>query len=659
MAIKAKKIQLILLLIAILGNTILSAQKNDPVLFKVADTPVQLSEFNYIYTKTNGDKADFSKASLDEYLDLYVKFKLKVERAKELKLDTIPSLIRELEGYRRQLADSYLIDKEVTETLIKEAYERVKQDVDVHHIMVAVSANASPADSLAAYNKALDLKKQLEGGGDFAELAKANSADPSAKTNGGNIGFLTALLPNGFYNFEKTIYTLPEGKISNPVRTNRGYHVIKVSGRRPAYGEIEAAHILLRTKDQDPDAVKVRIDSIYRLLKGGADFGKLAQQLSEDKSSAEKGGYIGFFGINRYEKPIEHAAFNIQTDGAYAEPIQSSVGWHIIRRISKKDIQPFQIEKSRLERAVKKDARFALAKDAMINRIKKNAGLKENDQVLAKFVASLPDTFLTFRWKAPKTKSTETLFSLGDNYTVSLGDFTDYLDEATRKRIRLGQNQSVEAVVNTLYTDFLNETCLKYEETQLEKKYPDFKALMREYEEGILLFEATKQQVWDKASQDTVGLEKFFETIKGKYRWTDRAVVQEFTVSTKDELRAKEVARFAVDNSVEDVFNKYNSETTTLVSSSKKTYEKDKKPELRDAAWQEGTVTPVKAGKRQTYKFLKIIDLLPPANKTLQEARGYVVADYQDELERQWVEELRKRYKVEINQKAFNSLVKK
>lgn len=633
------------------------AQKEDPVLFTVEDTPVHESEFVYIYTKTNGKNATFSRESLDEYLDLYIKFKLKVQKAKEMKLDTIPQLMNELAGYRRQLADSYLIDKEVTEKLLREAYEHSKQDVDISHILITVPINPRPEDTLAAYEQALAAKQRLKKE-DFATVAKEVSADKSAQHNGGHVGFVTALFPNGFYELEKAAYSMPLNQLSDPIRTAAGYHILKVLGRRPARGEMEGAHILLRTQDKDPEAVKVRIDSIYKALQAGASFEDLAKKLSEDGRTASQGGYIGFFGINKYSPSFEDAAFALEEDGAVTKPVQTEVGWHIIKRISRRGIQPYNIEKSRLENKVKRDNRFQEAKLAMVEKIKKESNLKEYPKVLEEFAASLTDTFLTFRWRAPQEGGEALLFQYGDDYKVSVGDFAGYLERATRKRMRSGSDADIPALVNELYQDFVNESAMAYEEQNLEKKYPDFKALMREYEEGILLFEATKLLVWDKASQDSSGLAEFYKQIEGKYRWEERAVTSIYKLDDRYKDRLDEVRGFAATHSPEEVMEKFNDTDPPMLRHESKTMEYSVYPEFKGMEWKAGTLSQSEPDPKSHHvKFVKIEEILPAGLKTLDEARGYIVADYQDYLESQWVEKLRQEYEVKVNQKAFDSLV--
>lgn len=653
--------RLILVVLGFCFSITVFAQKEDPVLFSVAGIPVHVSEFEYIYAKTNGKEADFSRESLQEYLDLYVKFKLKVKRAKDMKLDTIPQLKQELEGYRKQLADSYLINKEVTERLVREAYERSLQDVEISHILFALSPEATPADTLAAYRKALAAKHQLDEGEEtFANLAVKISEDKSAAQNKGRIGFLNVLFPNGFYSFEQAAYTLPLNTVSNPVRTSAGYHLVLVHSRRPARGEMEVSHLLIRKEEGgDPKRAETLIRALYDRLKGGARFEDLCRESSEDQKTAENGGYLGFFGINRVEQAFEEAAFSIQTDGGFSEPVETSIGWHILKRISLKGPQSFDLARPQLEAKIKRDARFELARKAMLADIKRNNSFKENAAPLTRFAATLTDTFFTFRWKAPEVNATEWLFSLG-NQKQTLGDFFTYLTDNPRERMRL-RDTPIQDALASLYQLFLDEQCMRFEERQLESKYPDFRSLLREYEEGILLFEATRIEVWDKAAQDTLGLQDYFASIPGKYSWNERAEVTKYIIDPLNMNQVEPARVFSAYNNQESVLAKFNTSDKTLITAEAFMIERDKSPEsgdLRD--WKAGEVTPPKVDReRNHFYFLKVENVLPAQPKALTEARGYIVADYQDFLEQKWVEQLRQQYEVKLNPSIFDKLVRK
>jgi peptidyl-prolyl cis-trans isomerase SurA len=649
---------LVLLAVLILPLTMVQGQKKDPVLFTVEGNPVHVSEFNYIYTKTNGKDANFSRASLEEYLDLYVKFKLKVQKARDMKLDTIPSLQRELEGYRRQLANSYLIDKEVTDKLVREAYERMQKDVEVKHILFATQPNATAADTVAPYNRAMEALEKLSNGASFEQLASEISDDKNSRQNGGTIGYITAMLPSGFYDLETLIYKLKPGEYGGPVRTKLGYHLVKVNSVRPARGEMEAAHILIRkSKDRSDEESKRLIDSIYQALERGTVFESLASAKSEDKQSAKKGGYIGTFGINRYEKGFEDAAFALKKNAQYTKPVETSIGWHIIRRVGKREMDSFDRERRRLQALVQRDSRHERAKEAMVERIKRDNNYQLRNSVYQEFVDSLSKDFLSYKWEMPKMDGNQTLFSLGkQNY--SLESFSKYCKRSTRTRLRSGTADPVE-VAGILFKDYLSESCLQFEELQLEVKYPEFKALMREYEEGILLFEATKILVWDKASQDTTGLKAFFPEVKGKYQWKERAEVVEFILKPEAADRIESVRKMAAKKPVEKVLSKFNKGDQNILSVNNQTFEKGKNEELDAIKWTVGAMTDTRTEKRdRSLRFMKIKSLTPSTDKTLEEARGYIIADYQDYLEKQWVKELKDTYKVNVKKDVLKTLIR-
>lgn len=634
----------------------------DPVLFTVNGTPVPVSEFRYIYTKTNQDKADFSEASLRDYLDLYTKFKLKVQKARDMHLDTVSATKQELEGYRRQLANSYLVDKEVTDKLVKEAYDRMQQDVDISHIFIAVDRNAKAADTLKAYNRALNILKKIQGGASFEQMAVDSSEDKAAKENKGSLGFVSAMLPEGFYTMEKAVYAAKPGAVLGPIRSNSGYHIVRVNGMRPARGEIEVAQILFRKGDNPAKALaaKNRADSFYLVLNAGGKWDELAK-MSDDKTSAAKGGYVGFFGINRYQRNFEDAAFDLKKDGDYSKPIETSIGYHIIKRISRRPVGSFDQIKRALTERVKRDGRSELAKQSMVARIKREGGFQEYPEALAKWSGRQVDTvFHTFKWKPDPAKPQDVLFRFNNGKAYTVADFEEYLSKASRDRMR-GQGYPVSETINKLYKTWVDETAMRFEESQLDKKYPEFKSLMREYEEGMLLFDAMKQLVWDKANTDTVGLEKYFnQNLKDKYKWDERARTSIYTVKTDDPKVLEKVRALAMKKPAADVLKKFNKKgKPEVVVVMDRLSEKGKNKDLGDL-WSAGAMTEAKVdASTKTATFLKIEEIVPPTPKKLDEARGYAVADYQDYLEKQWVEDLRKEYPVKVNEDVLRGLVKK
>ncbi len=638
----------------------LSAQ-GDPVLFTVNHTPVYLSEFKYIYSKTNGEKADFSQKSLDEYLDLYTKFKMKVQRARDMKLDTIQALKDELAGYRKQLADSYLTDREVTEKLIREAFDRMQKDVNISHILVTIPANASPEDQAKALQKIKTIQARLEKGETFVHVAQDASEDKNSRDGGGNIGWVTALLPDGFYELESAVYNAPVGTVTPVTRSPLGYHLVKINETRPARGEVEAAHILIRkTKEGvvQPNAKK-QIDSIYARLQSGEKFEELAKSFSEDYNSASRGGYLGYFGIGRFEKDFEDVAFSIPKDNAYSAPFESSIGWHIIKRLNKKTADTFEASKARLKARVQRDGRYELARMAMLERIKREGGFQEDPAALQSFTPTLDTTFLTYKWKPSAVSADAKLFSFGKQKTYTMGDFSEYLSANANRRLSYAQGKNMSEVARKMYGDYVTDRAMAYEETQLESKYPDFKALMREYEEGVLLFEAIKINVWDKASLDSAGLEKFYAGHKDKYKWDDRAVVTFYALSDSAKTQIADLREFASKKDPQKVLKKFN-EKKDAVSFRQETVERGKNPVVDQLGFEDGKESANEINRAdKSVNFLKIEKIIPKTNKSLREARGYVVADYQDYLEKEWIKELQNAYKLNVNRDVLNTIVKK
>lgn len=623
------------------------------VIFTVEDEPVYLDEFLYIYEKTNRDKADFSKASVDEYLDLYKKFKLKVHKAREMKLDTIQSLQTELAGYRKQLANAYLSDKEVLESLTREAYERMLKDISFSHILIKVSPNASKEDEERAYQKALTVLERLRSGEDFTKVAMEVSDDENVRKNEGRVGYVTAMLPDGFYDLETTIYSITPRTYSRPVRSKLGFHIVMTDGERDARGEMEVSQILIRNRPNVDS--KAKIDSIYNSLEAGGDFAELARKYSEDKNTAAQGGYLGFFGINKYESIFENTAFRLKEDGEYSRPVRSSIGWHIIKRLSHKPIPPYQEVRRALEAKVKSDGRYQVAEAAMLEKIKENNRYKDVAWDRSLLLREIGDDYLNYKWKAPENYTNQQLFSVG-NDEVKVDKFLAYLTKNTASRLRINRAMSPAQALDQLYEEFIESALKEYEESQLESKYPEFKALMREYSEGILLFEATKMKVWDKASEDSVGLKNFYKEHQNQYLWPERALVETITINSNDDAVINKVKKQIPKKSGTKLLKKFN-KTAELVKS--QTVLRDKEELDPALTWTKNSMTPVtKDTEKGTSTLMRVVEIVRPQPKSLEEARGYVIADYQDYLEKQWVQELMKEFDVTVNEEVVDSIIK-
>ncbi len=635
--------------------------QEDPVLFTVNNNPVHVSEFKYIYEKSNGKEADYSRASLDKYLELYKNFKLKIARAREMKLDTIPALKRELEGYRKKLANSYLIDKEVTDRLAKEAYERMKTDVRMSHIFFSLKKLHSPSDTLAIYNKAMTLMKKLKNGASFEKLAKEFSEDKGSKDKGGDIGYFTAIFPSGYYRMEEAAYTAPVGQVVGPIRTVSGYHIIKVTDKRPARGEMEIAQILFSKDAKDVSIVRKSAEKALNVVRNGKlSFEDIAKQFSDDKTTGSKGGYVGYIGINRFEQDFEDAVYALKKDGEVSGIIESSIGFHIVKRLRKKQLGTYEKEKRAILTKLRKDPRYQLAIDAFVEKTKKEAGFTVNKTVFDNWVKGLPDsTFLTHKWKAPKTKDNTVLLTMKGR-KATIADLEQYVYQATRKRLRYGRNTKIADAAKDLFNDFVNNQVMSYAESKLEAKYPEFKSLMREYEEGILLFDISRKEVWDRGSEESTGLAAFYSSIQNQFNWEERATVVTYTIPKLYEKWLPKMRKRAKKKTPAKVLAKYNKKKH-IVSMERETMEKTKAPDDIKKVWKQGGMTETIFDinrQPQTASFKVIEKIIPAGPKKLEDARGYAIAKYQDYLENHWVKTLQNQYKVVVNKDVFESLVK-
>lgn len=510
--------------------------EDDKPIISIGKTQVPFREFRYVYNKNNSNASDANTdKSVKEYVDLYVNFKLKVLDAEKEGLDTTNSFKRELEGYRKQLAKPYLTDKSVTQKLVSEAYERMKEEVNAAHILIKCDPKADPKDTLAAYNKIMDIRRRILSGESFEKAAKENSEDPSAKFNDGNLGYFTAM--QMVYPFEDAAYKTAKGSISSPVRTQFGYHILKVNDRRPSQGQITVAHIMVRANPgmpaEDSLAARKKIFDIYDKLKKGGNFASLALEFSDHSDSKTKGGILPAFATGTMVPSFENAAFAIRDTGRYSEPFQTPFGWHIVKLISRKTLEPFEELKSSLESKVSKDSRSELNKSFLIAKLKKENGFKENKILLA-YATSKADTNLTKgKWKFDMAdkKLDDVLLSIKEkNYL--LRDFWKYAE----KKQSVTQSSAPDFQMKLLYKEFSDECVMEYEESHLTDKYEDYRMLVKEYRDGILLFTLMDQKVWTKALEDTSGLRKFHTGNKGKYTWGERIKASIYSCSNSKVL---------------------------------------------------------------------------------------------------------------------------
>lgn len=501
----------------------------------IKSKPVLVSEFSYVYNKNNNNSQDKgTEKSVREYLDLYTNFRLKVLSAEELGLDTAQSFKTELEGYRKQLAQPYLTEKSVTEKLVKEAYDRSKEEISASHILISVSPDADPKDSLAAYKKISDIRQRVVKGEDFKKLAQEFSQDPSAKFNGGSLGYFTSL--QMVYPFENAAYNTPKGEVSQIVRTRFGYHILKVADRRASQGEVKVAHIMLRATSgmpaDDSLAVKSKIDELYNKLKSGGDWNTLCSQFSDDQGSKGSGGELPLFGVGAIGVPtFENAAFGLKNPGDIATPVQTPYGWHIIKLIERKNLGTFEELKGALKTKVSRDQRAEMNKVYLIERLKVEDKLVEKPKVQKAVFARIDSNAIKNKWddlNIPSKEKEAVLFTINDQKYTSEGYFKFVKEKQNFKNVT-----SADFLARLIYKEYVENALVAYEEAHLSEKYSDYRLLLKEYRDGILLFQLMDKKVWSKAVEDTAGLRKFHSDNNSNYKWKTRTVATVYNCSNK------------------------------------------------------------------------------------------------------------------------------
>ena len=631
---------------------------------------VTLSDFQHVYGKNNRDSV-YTVEALDEYMELFVNFKLKVLEAEALGMDTASAFKKELAGYRTQLARPYLVDSELLDALVEEAFERKGMEVRASHILVSVEENASAADTLRAWNRIQGLRTRVENGEDFETVArsKSGSDDPSVTSNGGDLGWFTAF--QMVYPFECAAFNTPEGELSEVVRTRFGYHILQVTGKRKARGEVQVAHIMVRMpKDAPQDQVanaEGRIQEVKRLLLSGESFESLAMKYSEDPSTANKGGLLPWFGTGKMVEEFENAAFELKEAGDLAGPVRTDYGFHLIKLVEKKTLPTLEESRRELSKKVRRDSRAEITKTSFVNKLKKEYGAEVSTRRLEALKLAAVKVDSLFYKGHPlegvrKSELGRTLFSVaGEPRTVE-----DFVTWANAGKIR-DLNRPADVIVAQEVDRYLEEELLAYEDTQLEGKHNDFRLLMEEYHDGILLFELTDQKVWSRAVSDSAGLADFHSRNRELFMWPERLDAGIHTC--EDAKIAKKVRKeLRKTGDVEGLRRELIAERPLALRNEFGKFE-DGENAWADRAFEalrSGELVPDKNGLLvlETTEggdqiiLVHVKEHMQPTPKTLDECRGAAIASYQDHLEKEWIMELKRKYPHKINREALYSLVR-
>ena len=640
-----KKIGLSILCVAF--GFVISAQD----LLIIDNQKVSLEEFKNIFYKNNNDTI-LTKEYLDEYMKLFVNFKLKVKEADELGLDTIAAFKNELDGYRKQLAKPYLSNKEFDENMLTEAYNRMNQDIKASHILITVSEKATVQKEKEAYDKALAIRSSiLDSTISFSEAAKINSDDKSALNNGGNLGYFTSFMM--VYDFETAAYSTEIGEISMPIKTKYGYHIILVTDKRKAFGEIKVAHIMFKSGEgSDDKKLRDAKDNIYKiadLLDEGENFSEIAERFSEDRSTAIKGGNLPAFGVGKMVPEFEEVAFGLAKLGDISKPFRTKYGWHIITLLERKEIPEFEEVKSELKRKIENDSRNNLSKEALFAKLHKNYKVVNSPKVYSEFRKKAANDIALGKFSSSSKNNSKLVTIDGKINTVN--SFINYILNKQRK----GSN------IDQIYIDFVNVELLKHEESQLEVKYPEYKALLQEYREGILLFDLTNDKVWTKAVEDTIGLQSFYAINKNNYTWKDRVdatiyncINLETAKAVKKSIHKKHRGKI----SDTEILSNTNAGAPLSLQINTKLFVIGENEYVDAVEWKVGISSDIKT-VNGSYIIVDIHKVLKSGIKKLNETRGKVISDYQNSLEKEWITSLHKKYKVSINKEVLYTLIKK
>ncbi len=681
-----------------LGAHIATAQNPNSVVFTAGKQVVTVDEFQRQFLKNlNLSEEKITAADIDEYLDLYIKFKLKLQDAQDARLDSAESYTTEMAMYRDQLARNYLYDKEVTDKLIKEAYNRMQFEVSASHILITIAANADPKDTLIAYKKMLDIYNGiLAGTTNFEQAAKASSEDPGTKENGGNLGYFTAL--QLVYPFENMAYGTRVGQISPIFRTQFGYHIIKVNDMRKNRGEIRIQHIMLRpgkTMEETEQQGLEKISDIHnKLMNKEASFETMALKFSDDFGSKYKNGVMDYFSVNQFvgdldKQTLANEAFALQHDSDISKPFRTSYGWHIVKRLGVKPVPPFDQIKGYVKNQVQNDERSKKSVVVLIDKIKTEEDFQEFNASLDALINSLDTNFAKGNFRvanlpeyAPQPRVAKvvkgknvfiesdpgipllklTMFNLGHE-SFGMQKFAEALESSmTGQPLKLSNREYVA----DYYTNWKNEQIVDYQNRHLDEKNGDFRNIYQEYKEGILMFNRQQALVWDKANTDTVGLENFYVKYKNEYMWKDRFHFEMYFAANENIMKtvAKQMKKSISPDSILVFHNKTNKLNLDY---------KAGKFELSDGVFfPDSNVLHMlfdgkqyKKAKNKIYTLgkvgddfitVKIVKFLPAAPKTLNETRGPLASRYQEHLEKQWLDELAKKYKVTVNQSVVQEI---
>jgi peptidyl-prolyl cis-trans isomerase SurA len=645
----------LLIILIYLFPAILRAQDlNNKTLMIVDGKNIQAGEFIRMYNKS---REPGKSLDVDDYIRQFTIFKLKVAEALNEGYDTTRSFRNELNGYRNQLALNYLTDTQSKEKLLQKAFQRSLTEINAWHILIAMPGDASPEDTLKAWQKAIDVRERIMMGEPFESVARGTSDDKSVKINGGNLGYFSVfqmIMP-----FEDAAYSLKKGAISMPVRTPYGYHIITVVDKRPSRGRIKVAHIMKAvppgTNEKEASKAKVTIDSIYTLLKKGASFSELARKYSDHKESAAKGGDLDWFGTGEIISDFSESAFAISDTGRYTEPVRTVYGWHIIKLLDRKAPGTFEEKRSLLESKINQSYLNSISEKSFIDKLKKEYNFQVNNNNYTWFV-NHTDTLIIKGLKAYNRGDIPAgnIYSFANQH-LTANEFADYVEKRGSMVVTKDSSVFISRLIETRASDQLKS----FENSRLESKYPEFRYLMNEFHDGMLLFEISGKKVWNKVSNDSSGLHQYYEDHKNN--WLSRKSIEAkiYTLKLRDgeKLLASAFSKYSHKDDFDDLLvKKFNKPNDTVLFIQKGKWFKGDNTDIDKIEWVNGAHTFMWDGFPSVL-FIKKVSEPVPLN--FEEVHGEVITGYEESLEREWLGQLNKKYNVKIDELVLDEVRKK
>lgn len=613
--------------------------QNDDILCVINEEEISIDQFKRVYEKNRDLIDSLNFQSPDEYLELFIDYKLKVQEAYTLGYADNEVYKSEFKKYRNQLAQNFLKDTKVTEQLVKEAYDRTYNEVKARHILIRLQPGA---DTLNAYTKITNARERVLAGEDFTTVAKEMSEDPSVKNNGGELGWFGAF--KMVYPFENAAFKTAVGDVSKPFKTQFGYHIVQTTDRRTSSGTVQVAHILLTHKQKDSTLnANEKIQEIYGLLNNGSSFESLVKTYSNDRSTAAKGGKLNPFSKGQLRSVIfENTAFELKKIGEVSAPFKTDFGWHIIKLLKKNPVESYEDIKKELTQKVTRDKRSQVIDKTLRDKLRQRYRINNVDEIIHRFSIDYSDKNNGIK-RFENDKDNIAFLIKDKSYTYN--DINNYLKKRSGSKTQqqyISKTDFVTKEVNAFVDDKIKSYYIEY----LEEEEPGFNETLRDYEEGLLLFELLETKIWKAAASDTLGLQSYFKTNKENYKSKEKVVLDRYTSSNRKYLKKLQKAKSKC-KEIDIIKDAINSEINISLLSSTIKNKIKLKPGVTDI-FKEGN----------NYIFYVIKDIIPEQEQELSIVRGRVMSDFQKEMEASFIDSLRSKAIIDIKTNKLDALVK-